>query len=292
MIAFAPDSTDALCEKRESAMTDQYLLGHSEAERRRLVAQAELLAPMTRRFLTAAGIGPGMRVLDVGTGMGDVALLAADLVGTEGTIVGIDKSSAIVAAASQRVKSLGKNNIDFVVSDPAELAFERPFDAIIGRYVLMFLSDPAATLSALRTKLRSGGVVAFHELDWSGARSIPPAPTYEQCRDWALEAVRLGGADPQMGTRMYSAFVRAGLPPPTLRLESITGGAEDPSGTVRMLCETLFPEAFVSVLERHGIASATTIARDTLPERLVAEIAELGSVIVGRSEICAWTRCQ
>jgi len=135
------------------------------------------------------------------------------------------------------------------------------------------LSDPAASLSALRTKLRSGGVVAFHELDWAGARSIPPAPTYEQCRKWALEAVRLGGADPQMGTRMYGVFVRAGLPPPILRLESITGGAEDPSGTVRTLCETLFPEAFVSVLERHGIASAATIAADTLPERLVAEIA-------------------
>jgi len=281
------------CElKHESVMTDRYLLGHSETERRRLVAQAELLAPMTRRFLTAAGIGPGMRVLDVGTGMGDVALLAAELVGAEGTIVGIDNSASIVAAASRRIESLGKSNINFVVSDPAELAVERPFDAIIGRYVLMFLSEPAATLSALRTKLKRDGVMAFHELDWAGARSIPPAPTYEQCRKWALEAVRLGGADPQMGTRMYGVFVRAGLPPPTLRLESITGGSEDPSGTVRTLCDTLFPEAFVSVLERHGIASAATIAADTLPQRLAAEIAELGSVIVGRSEICAWTRCQ
>jgi ubiquinone/menaquinone biosynthesis C-methylase UbiE len=271
-------------------MTTEYLLGHSEAERRRLVAQAQLLAPVTRRFLRAAGIGPGMRVLDVGTGMGDVALLAADLVGAEGSIVGLDNSAAIVAVASQRAKTLGKTNVSFVVGDPNELTAERPFDAIIGRYVLMFLKDPAATLSVLRAHLRSGGVVAFHELDWAGARSAPPAPTYEQCRDWALEAVRLGGADPHMGTRMYSVFVRAGLPPPALLLESLAGGSEDPSGTLRALCDTLFPEAFVRILERHGIASAAMVDATTLPDRLVAEIARLGSVIVGRSEICAWTR--
>ena len=63
-------------------MGEQYFLGHSPAETRRLMAQAKLLAPITRAILVAAGVGPGMRVLDVGTGMGDVALLAAELVGT------------------------------------------------------------------------------------------------------------------------------------------------------------------------------------------------------------------
>ena len=62
--------------------TRGYLLGHSAREMQRLILQARLLAPITRSFFHAAGIGPGMRVLDVGSGAGDVAILASDLVGT------------------------------------------------------------------------------------------------------------------------------------------------------------------------------------------------------------------
>ncbi len=56
-----------------------YLMGRSEGENRRLIHQAQLYNPLTRRFLIEAGIGSGMRVLDVGSGAGDVALLLAEL---------------------------------------------------------------------------------------------------------------------------------------------------------------------------------------------------------------------
>ncbi|HEY8727995.1 MAG TPA: hypothetical protein VIL94_00320, partial [Acidothermaceae bacterium] len=61
-----------------------YVLGHSDAEIRRLEIQARRIDPVTRRIFTAAGVGAGMRVLDVGSGAGDVALLVADVVGTGG----------------------------------------------------------------------------------------------------------------------------------------------------------------------------------------------------------------
>ena len=67
-----------------------YILGHSAQELARLNAQARLVEPITRRFFQEAGIGAGMRVLDVGSGAGDVALLAAELVGSSGTVVGVD----------------------------------------------------------------------------------------------------------------------------------------------------------------------------------------------------------
>ena len=63
-----------------------YLLGHSDEESVRLIAQARLLAPITKRFFLEAGISPGMRVLDVGSGMGDVAFLASKLVGPQGEL--------------------------------------------------------------------------------------------------------------------------------------------------------------------------------------------------------------
>jgi SAM-dependent methyltransferase len=71
-----------------------YILGHSEREIARLKAQAAELDPITRRFLCEAGIVSGMRVLDVGSGAGDVAFLAAELVGATGEVVGVDLAPA------------------------------------------------------------------------------------------------------------------------------------------------------------------------------------------------------
>src|SRR5262245_22741201 len=80
----------------------EYILGHSEREIARLKAQAAELDPITRRLLREAGIAPGMRVLDVGSGAGDVAFLAAELVGTSGEVVGVDLAPTAVEVARSR----------------------------------------------------------------------------------------------------------------------------------------------------------------------------------------------
>jgi ubiquinone/menaquinone biosynthesis C-methylase UbiE len=221
--------------------------------------------------------------------MGDVALLVAEMVGPEGEVVGVDTSAAAMAAACERSASLGRTNISFATGDPAILTFDHSFDAIVGRYVLLFQRDLVSMLRALHAKLLPGGAIAFHELDWQGARSFPPAPTFNQCCRWAAEALRLGGADPHVGSKLYSEFVRAGFPPPTMRVEAIAGGPGDPSGAVKRLFATVFPEAFVHTLSQHGITTATEIGFDTLPERLYKEIASLDSVVIGRSEVGIWT---
>ena len=103
------------------------------------------------------------------------------------------------------------------------------------------------------------------------------------------EALRLGGADPHVRSKLYSAFIRAGFPPPTMRVEAIAGGPGDPSGAVERLLTTVFPEAFVHTLDQHRIATATEIDFDTLSDRLYAEISRLDSVVIGRSEVGIWT---
>jgi ubiquinone/menaquinone biosynthesis C-methylase UbiE len=77
-----------------------YILGHSHAEIRRLMLQAAILRPFTERLLRNAEIGPGMRVLDLGCGAGDVSMLAAELVGASGSVVGIDRNPQVIALAS------------------------------------------------------------------------------------------------------------------------------------------------------------------------------------------------
>ena len=71
-----------------------YLFESSSDEYARLTRQAALIAPMTERLLRDAGITPGMRVLDVGSGVGDVALLVARLVGPHGSVVGVDRDGS------------------------------------------------------------------------------------------------------------------------------------------------------------------------------------------------------
>ena len=90
----------------ETATPVPYELGHSEDELARLARQAQLLEPTTRRYLSEAGIGPGMRVLDVETGLGDVAAIVADLVGRSGDVIGVDLSRGVIESARARSLSV------------------------------------------------------------------------------------------------------------------------------------------------------------------------------------------
>jgi 2-polyprenyl-3-methyl-5-hydroxy-6-metoxy-1,4-benzoquinol methylase len=116
---------------------DQYVLGHSDRELERLSVQARLVDPITRGFLRDAGLRSGMRVLDVGSGAGDVAFLATELVGEAGEVVGVDRAQVALETASRRAAARSLRDVSFRAGDPAEIAFDRPFDAVIGRYVLM-----------------------------------------------------------------------------------------------------------------------------------------------------------
>ena len=73
-----------------SRRSADYPLGNTDAEHRRLIRQAARVAPITERFFREAGIGPGQRVLDLGSGVGDVAMLVARLVGPSGEVVAIE----------------------------------------------------------------------------------------------------------------------------------------------------------------------------------------------------------
>jgi ubiquinone/menaquinone biosynthesis C-methylase UbiE len=268
----------------------EYVLGHSDRELDRLQTQARLIDPVTRRFFHEAGVGPGMRVLDVGSGAGDVAFLVADLIGESGEVVGADLVAAALETARTRAAARSLRNVSFRMGDPAEMTFERPFDAVVGRYVLQFQQDPAAMLRKLAARVRPGGVVVFHEIDWGGLASFPPAPTFDRCCRWGRETLRLHGTETRMGIKLYSTFVAAGLPPPRMRLEALVGGGANGLDLLRLtadLMATLLPE-----MDRLGVATAADVGLDTLLARMRDEAIALSSVIVGTFQIGAWSRVQ
>ena len=156
-----------------------YVLGHSKRELERLSAQERLIGPFSRQLLKLAGVLPGMRVLEIGTGAGDVAILAADLVGPTGRVIGVDIASLAIEQARTRIAILGLNQVSFQLGDPTVLTFDQSFNAIVGRYVLLFQADAATMLRKLDRHLRPGGVIVFHEPDWSFIQSVPHAPLYD-----------------------------------------------------------------------------------------------------------------
>jgi len=264
-----------------------YVLGHSNRELERLRRQARLVNPITRQFLIEAGIGPGMHVLDVGSGAGDVAFLAAELVGASGQVVGVDRSPDALALARYRVKEQSLVNVTFHQSELSAMAFDQHFDAAIGRYVLCFQPDPAALLRSISRLVRPGGIVLFHEPDRKQMRSYPPIPTYDNMSEWIDETFGRTGMDVRMGIKLYSTFVAAGLAGPTMRLHAVIGGAK--------ALEEVHFEADVAVtlaaaMERTGVATADELGADSLVERITREMSANGSVIVGRADIGAWTR--
>jgi SAM-dependent methyltransferase len=229
-----------------------------------------------------------MRVMDVGSGVGDVAFLAADLVGDTGEVLGVDLSGVAVAAATARAEAKSLRNVSFREGDPAAMTFERPSDAVVGRYVLLFQPNPAALLRKLITHVRPGGVVVFHEPCRNGVRSFPPVPSFDRAWDLIDEVVRRSGADPLMGIKLHATFLAAGLPAPSMRMESVIAGGSTSLEQVHFemdLAVTLAPE-----MERLGVASAEDVGAETLADRVFDEAIASESVIVGRSEIGAWAR--
>lgn len=269
------------------SMSDtDYALGHAEAELRRLSTQARLIDPITRRFLEAAGIATGMRILDIGCGAGDVALLCGELVGPAGEVVGTDLALAAVERAERRVKNASSCRISFRQGDPADLNFDDPFDAIVGRYVLQFMPDPAQSLRGIVRHLRPGGIVVFHELDWDGARSSPSSPTYDQVCVWLSRTIEAAGAQVRLGARLGSLFEDAGLPPPTLRLEAAISSGPRALNLVHLVTDLV--ETQLPTMERLGIAAASQVDPSTLVDRILSEVGT-GGTLIGRSEIGAWT---
>jgi ubiquinone/menaquinone biosynthesis C-methylase UbiE len=102
-------------------MTESYALDNTSTEQARLNRQSLGLRPMTERLFRSAGIGPGMSVLDVGCGAGDVSVLAAELLDGNGRVVGFDRDARQVAAAADRCRDLP--SVSFV-----EASIEEPPD--------------------------------------------------------------------------------------------------------------------------------------------------------------------
>ena len=245
-----------------------YTLESSAEERARLARQADKLRPLTERLFRAAGIGPGMSVLDVGSGAGDVAMLAAELVGANGRVLGFDRDPRQVAAASARAVELP--NVSFTVAEVAEPP-DGEFDAVVGRLVLMYQRDLDDAVRRLAGRVRPGGVMAFVESNNRADAPLvvqwPPASSLDvAAQTWIRRGFAATETQFLVGLRLPSLYRACGLAPQ----QPYDSGAIVYEGREGAEMTAALVRAMSPVLTRDGVDPAD-IDIDTLADRLHAQ---------------------
>lgn len=270
----------------QTSNAHNYVLGHSEGELTRLERQAVFFSDVTRAGLLRAGIRPGMRVLDLGCGVGDVSLIASGVVGESGHVTGIDISEGAIGIARARAGAAGNTHVDFQLSTIDSFADYGSFDAVTGRFILLHIPDPVAMLKGIVARVKKNTPIVFLEMDLSSASAVPPTPLFELSVRRVMEVYRRMGLEPDSGSKLYSIFRAAGLEP-ELTGSTRVGSRLDVAGFA-FLAESL--RSLLPAIEKLGIATAGEIDIDTLRDRLIAEATAADPVIFFPRFVAGWAR--
>ncbi len=240
----------------------------------------------TRRLLVDAGVREGMRVLDIGCGSGNVTFLAAELVGERGRVVGIDREAAPLEVGRQRARDLGLTHVHFACTDLASPPGEDgPFDAVVGRRVLMYQPDAVASLARLADVLVPGGLIVLQEHDSTAMPiCLPELPLHRRVSGWMWETVAREGADLRMGLHLAPALGKAGFKVERVRAEStvLTPEQSHPIGHIL--------RAMRGRIVEKGVATEEELALDTLDARLAEEMRTANGTCLWEMVFGAWAR--
>jgi ubiquinone/menaquinone biosynthesis C-methylase UbiE len=275
-----------------STTDSTYVLGHAEKEVQRLLLQGRLYDDYTEHALRLAGLRPGMRVLDIGSGPGDVSFVAARLVGPTGSVLGVDAAPAMVELARARAAEKGLTTVRFTQCAIDAITLDEPLhgqvDAVIGRLILMHLPDPAATLRQLSSFVRPGGIVAFSEIDISAARSVPNQPLFDRVIPGIVRAFEAIGLNARFGTTLHTVFADAGLGTPRLTQGTPSGTAADTD----LLAYGAEVWRLVSPIAEQGGFAIDGLDMDEFVPRFRQEAQAADAFITMPPIITAWTKVQ
>jgi SAM-dependent methyltransferase len=193
-----------------SSSSSQYIIQGGLPGRERLRVLAGILEPTTLSLLERVGIRTGMCCLDVGCGGGDVAFELGCCVGPDGTVVGIDLDERTLELARSEATLLGRHQVSFQLADVMSSDLPSEFDLVYARFLLTHLSDPVGALARMHDALKPGGVLIIEEIDFAGHFCWPPCAAFERYQELYTKAVRLRGADPNIGPRLPGMLLDLG----------------------------------------------------------------------------------
>ncbi|MGQ0560002.1 MAG: class I SAM-dependent methyltransferase [Sphingosinicella sp.] len=182
-------------------MTD-YVLGTRDDEVERLGLQHRVWQSEMREGWRRAGFGAGQTVLDVGAGPGFATVELAEMVGTAGRVIALERSEHFLGVLRERTAKLAQVEVR-----RCDVAAERFGTGIADgswcRWVLSFVTDPLFTIAAIAEALKPGGVAVFHEYaDYRAWAMMPPDPDQERYRDLVMQSWRDAGGAADIARRL------------------------------------------------------------------------------------------
>jgi SAM-dependent methyltransferase len=254
--------------------------------------EAAFAQPLTEELLADAGITPGMRVLVLGRGLADVALLVAERVGRGGAVIAAHEDPRVVAQSRQRAADEGFDRVSFRAELLERIDLDGPVDAVVGRFFLMHQRDPVRAIRLAAGMVHDGGRILFQEwhyesILWAQTSDWPHLPLYRQFARWSTEGLRRRHAHVDMGLRLANAFTEAGLPVPTIHtdLRMVHGRGS--------LGYAFFEDAIRELLptiEGCRLASAQDVAVETFAQRLERETTAAAGHAFLPLQVGAWVR--
>lgn len=250
-------------------MSDEgpYVLKGGLPGKQRLDLLTRLLEPTTERLLRRAGLVAGMRCLDVGCGGGGVSRLIARLVGTEGTVLGLDLDPEKLRLARADTAEEGLHNVRFEQVDARQLDEPPVHDLVYARFLVTYLPDPVNAVRRMLRALRPGGALVVEDIDFSGHVCHPPSRAFSRYQELFRAAVKQRGGDADIGPRLPEVLLEAGTADLDVSLAQPVFLAGEGKGMARLtlqnLGDTLIAQGLVAREELDAlIAELDTFTRD------------------------------
>jgi methyltransferase family protein len=177
-------------------------------------------------------------------------------------------------------------NVRFVQGEVGSVPDAEPFDAVVGRFIIEFLTEPDTVMRSLTSQLRPGGVVAFQDASWGTWLSLNQGfPLRGKCVSLIRDAFALSGANMDMERVLFRTIRDACLPPPTMRIEVPIGGDPNIVRYAHDLFSTLLPR-----MRENGFSLSELGDLETLSSRLEAERATHRTFASTQALVSAWSR--
>jgi SAM-dependent methyltransferase len=259
-----------------------YVLATGQAASDRLRILHNVYGPGARTLLTRAGIQPGMKVADLGCGVGMTTRLLAELVGGTGQVVGIDYSAAQIEEARTLTPS-SKSNVSFVEASATDTGLPRmSFDLVYCRFLLIHLTEPELAIREMYDLLKPGGILVIEDGDLTSAGSEPSSKLHAFSELFGGLGPKWG-VDYTLGRRLFRMVLAANFSQPEIMFNQPVFAR----GENKRLLELSVSEAAAAFVEA-GLITSEHLKQTLVEMRHLADDESIVGVMPRMSQV--WAR--